>query len=78
MNLEKIANKIASEKVANDASQQYRLKLQSCNFALGELRKALLDHSKKQKADPSNFGYVGDLNYMLSQLNQMIDTFNER
>lgn len=77
MNIDKIANKIASEKVA-DASQQYRLKLQSCNFALGELRKALLDHNKKQKANPDNYGYVGDLGHMLSQLNQLIDTFNER
>jgi len=77
MNIDKIANKIANSKIA-DASQQYKTKLQSCRFAFEELKKAIIEHGKKQKLNSNDLAYVGDLNHLLSQLNQLTDNLNER
>lgn len=70
--------KIAKNMLAADSTQAYRQKRQSCDFAMGELRKAMAEHAKRQKLEPNHFGYVGDLGFVLSQLNQMIDTLNGR
>ena len=60
------------------ASQSYRQKRQSIDSVLVELKNSILKHETKQKKDPDNYGYVGDLNYVLSQLKEMVGHLGDR
>lgn len=58
--------------VGSKCSADYAAKLLEVEAALRDVAKKIASHKKLQKADPANYGYVGDLGKMLYDLNGIL------
>jgi len=71
MNINKIANKIASEKTA-DVGYQYDARVKDFDFVISNLRKAITNHSIAQMKDPNNKLFVENIAKAIAKVSQII------
>jgi hypothetical protein len=55
------------------AEQAYKAVKTQLGLLMTALRLHLDEHAAKAKADPKNWGYVGDLQYYRDQINQIVN-----
>ncbi len=58
--------------VNNDANTAYKAKAKTITAMLRGLDKTLANHAKRQKNDPTNWGLVGDLESITSNIADII------
>ena len=53
------------------AEEQYHKKLDEVKNAINKLNKVLELHEERMSADPTNYGFLGDMSATLDNLNKM-------
>jgi len=54
-----------------DANESYQKNMKVAMGMVKDIDKLLKGHGKKQKLDPTNWGFVGDLDYVVTELNSL-------
>lgn len=70
MNIDKEISKIAKSLIAEDMTKQYQTALRECNFAISELKDAILSHSKRQRSFKDSKQLIDDINKVKMNINQ--------
>jgi hypothetical protein len=55
-------------RLSASAEADYKSAIRDCRITIGLIERALKDHEKKQAGDPKNYGYVGDVGHVKTQL----------
>jgi hypothetical protein len=59
------------------ADESYQAKLTEIKATMRKIEAGLDKHSKRQTGKPLNWGFVGDLFYILEELTEMSDFVNQ-
>lgn len=54
------------------ASEEYALRLLEMKELMKELKNKIATHSKNQKKEPKNWGYVGDMEHYIQCLKDLV------
>lgn len=60
------------------AAETYTARHQECNELVDALRHQLQVHAARQEADPKNWGFAGDLAYVIEQLAYVLASLGDR
>lgn len=60
------------------AAEAYAARLGECNELVETLRYQLQVHAARQEADPKNWGFAGDLGYVIEQLSYVLASLGDR
>ena len=60
------------------AAETYAARVQECNQLIDSLKSGLQAHSATQAADPKNWGFAGDLDYVIEQLSYVLASLGDR
>lgn len=63
---------IVKKAPGKDPTPEYLKTLKDLNSQLENLKSKLKGHQKAQKKDPQNWGYVGDLKHLSTQLDEIL------
>jgi hypothetical protein len=69
---DKIAERVAASATSSDASKAYENSRKTTDWLIGNLQVAVKRHGQSQRREPDNYGYVGDLGHVNSELNILI------
>ncbi len=58
----------------SDANANYNQAIKEIEASIKTLQKQLKDHQKKQKKEPKNWGFAGDLDPVKTALQDAVDT----
>lgn len=62
----------------HSAAETYVARVRECNQLIESLKSRLEDHQGMQAADPRNWGFAGDLDYVIEQLAYVLATLGDR
>lgn len=62
------STELGKRMTAVTADREYQVRLRDCRVVLDGIEKALKVHEARQKKDPNNYGYVGDLGHVEGEL----------
>ena len=60
------------------AAETYAARAQECHQLIDSLKSRLEEHQGKQAADPRNWGFAGDLDYVIEQLAYVLAALGDR
>ena len=67
---------MAKRVVAESADQAYKRIKRDIDGKIKRLEKAIVKHDKEQKAEPLNWGFVGDYGHVHEQLDELVRFLN--
>ena len=59
-------------KRAETAQQAYKARRFKLQQLIKDLQRMLAEHDQKQQADPSNWGYIGDMGHYIELLEELL------
>jgi hypothetical protein len=62
---------------SNSANKAYKQSIEQANVLVEELKERLKRHQEIQKQNTRDWGYAGDIDYIIHNLNNMLDGFCE-
>ena len=60
------------------AAETYAARAQECNQLIDGVKSRLQAHAATQAADPKNWGFAGDLDYVIQQLAYVLAALGDR
>lgn len=60
---------VAKELISAEASKEYSDKVKEARKLMKNIDSIITKHSREQKKDPKDWGYVGDMGYIVELLN---------
>lgn len=69
--MERYKNKSKIEE-ASSADNTYKAHSKEIASLMKDLQKLLKDHAKQQSKEPLNWGYTGDLGYLVVQMRELV------
>ena len=73
---DKVVEKVASSLASAGADEEYRTKMVKVRSLVKELGAKLDKHESYQKRQSNNWGFVGDLGHLESELQGMVNNLN--
>ena len=65
--------KIAKDICALESDEEYKKKTQAVQKLFVQIEKHIKQHAQKQKKDPRNWGYVGDMGRIEQMLKEIVE-----
>ena len=60
------------------AAEAYAARLRECDELVESTRNQLQVHAARQQGDPKNWGFAGDLGYVIEQLSYVLASLGDR
>jgi len=71
MNERRGSDTVIGRALTASADSDYKENLRDVRKLLADIEKALKDHESRQKKQPNDYGYVGDLGHAVSELQEV-------
>ena len=72
--VDKAMKGIKVEEAESDPGAEYKMRMKQIQKALKDMQAKLKSHETKQKKDPKNWGYAGDLAHVNQALYELLDS----
>ena len=69
---------MTTSKQKETAAESYAARLQECNQLADSIKAQLQTHATRQASDPRNWGFPGDLDYVIEQLAYVLASLGDR